>query len=279
MTVQFIQRIGSSIRASISKVLFIVTLTCSALSAQQGVEALSGKKEYSFVTISGSSECQPIILKNISDHKITITSLNAANWNDQFELTDAINFPYRLAPHESIRLGYVCFRPSARDKESEVSLNVGINNDKSKDVRLRFRGSSHSESSLPSIAATLRGAVFDLNPNDTTPAKLISIVGSDNQFNRVFSFKNTTKSTITISKASFETDDQRFEVAGLSDDLSFPFELAPEEVFTLRISYTTFERKPLTNTLLIWTNVRSKPVQYNVRGLQLPTSALEWNKK
>lgn len=249
-----------------------------APAAQAQITVLSGKKEILFRSKIKDSECQPLIAENTTNASITIEGIETGAWSEFFELNDQPILPLTLAPGESANLGYVCFRPAVADKEYRATLRVITSPKQPAGNEISFQGVSLGEAKVNTVPATALGAVLALDPK-SKEGTLISMIGHDLNFMRSYTFKNTSSASYTVTDIDFQNIDHQFEVTAIEPDGAFPFEVSPGESFSVRFAYHATERVPHTNTLLISTGESKEPVKYEVRGLALPLSEMEWNKK
>ncbi len=240
---------------------------------------LTPNSGYNFRVRTEDSECKPLIAKNETSEPITIEKIESGLWAECFQLNDTIHLPHRLSPGESLTLAFVCFRPKIANKEYEANINVIVSPKQPEIATIHFHGVSFAEAQVTNVPPTAQGAVLAFDPVTMKEGALISMVGRDQQFMRSYSFKNTSPVTVTVTGVDFQNYDQRFDVTSIEPGGSLPLEVAPGESFSLRISYSSFERVPFYNRLLISTEQSKQPLQYEVRGFQLPLSATEWNNK
>ncbi len=263
---------------ALSFVLFFFwPMICGAQWQAQNI--LTQNSGYNFRVRTEDSECKPLIAKNETNAQITIEKLESGHLAECFQLNDTIHLPHRLAPGESVIIGFVCFRPKIANKEYEANINVIVTPGQPTIRTVHFHGASFAEAHVENIPPTAPGAMLAFDPVTMKEGALISMVGKDQQFMRSYSFKNTSQAAVTVTEVDFQNHDQRFDITSIEPGGSLPIEIAPGESFSLRISYSSFDRVPFYNRLLISTEQSKKPLQYEVRGFQLPLSEMEWNKK
>ena len=109
---------------------------------------------------------------------------------------------------------------------------------------------------------------------------LLDMKGSDQEFARNFTFKNTSAATITINSVDFEKQDNFFEFLSIEPAEAFPIEVAPGQTFSVHVAYHAIERNDLRSNKLAFVTEQSKvPIVYPIQAMQLPLSAMPWNKK
>jgi hypothetical protein len=104
------------------------------------------------------------------------------------------------------------------------------------------------------------------------------MVGKDEEFFRSFKFKNISSKTVTVYSIDFEKHDAKFDLSSVEPSGGLPFDVDPGKSFSVRIIYHSFERLPSSNKMLIYTDDSKEPVRYDIRGLQMPLSQMDWNK-
>ncbi len=111
-------------------------------------------------------------------------------------------------------------------------------------------------------------------------AAVLDMKGNDQEFARRFTFKNTSSGTYTINSIDFENKDNTFEFLSIESGESFPVEVPPGHSFTIRIAFHAKGRNILCSNILNFFTEESKmPLAFAIDAMQLPLSALPWNKK
>jgi hypothetical protein len=241
--------------------------------------AVSNGTEYVFRSKIGDSECQPLVAKNETSSTMTIKGVEPVDAAAPYVFSDYVKFPLRIAPGKSVTLCYICFRPKEVNNSFTAAVNVDYSTaDGASTAKLSVRGSSYGDPIVQNIPATPTGAVLGFDPVKIKEGTLISIIGKDHQIMRSFTFKNTSDAVVSVTDLNFQQADQHFQITGIEPDASLPFDVAPGGTFSVRISYTSLERVPYTNHLMISTSGSKDPVSYEVRGYQIPLSSMNWNK-
>ncbi|MFI5263991.1 MAG: hypothetical protein ACHQM6_05715 [Candidatus Kapaibacterium sp.] len=253
----------------------------TAIYAQgQSGNILDKGAEFNFRAKILDSECKPLVAKNETPAELTIEKISLAAGSEFFVLTDIVNLPLRLSPRESVSLGYVCFRPKVTDKEYNASLKVALSRSENHgESTVSLHAKSFGEPAVPNVPPTSPAAIIDFDPTTIKNGTLLSMVGKDEEFFRSFKFKNVSSKTVTVNSIDFEKHDAKFDLSSVEPDGALPIDVAPGETFSVRIAYHSFERMPAFNKMLIYTDDSKDPVRYDIRGLQMPLSQMDWNKR
>ena len=109
---------------------------------------------------------------------------------------------------------------------------------------------------------------------------VLNMKGSDQEFVRSFTFKNTSTIPYTITSVDFLQKDHTFEIFSIEPGKTLPMEVAQGQTFTLHVAFHGFERNDLrSNELRILTNQHKEPIYFYVQGMQLPLSDMPWNNR
>jgi hypothetical protein len=263
---------------SIAGTALVYSSIFCAITVQAQINVLSGKKAISLRVRIEDSDCQPLIAENKTNATITVERVEAGAWSEFFELNDTSNIPRKLAPGESANLGYICFRPTIAGKEYHASLHIITSPLQPAENEISFHGVSYAEAKVNIAPATGAGAVLAFDPQSNKDGALISMIGHDLNFMRSYTFKNTSSAPYTVTDVHFQNNDRVFDVAGIEPDGELPFDVNPGASFSVRFSYSTQDRIPHENILVISTGESKDAVKYEVRGLALPLSEMQWNK-
>ncbi|MFI5264523.1 MAG: hypothetical protein ACHQM6_08415 [Candidatus Kapaibacterium sp.] len=259
-----------------------ILLWCPKVIHAQGQSGniLAEHAEFNFHAKIFDSECKPLFAKNETPAVLTIEKITLAAGSDFFVLTDLVNLPLRLSPSESVSLGYACFRPKVADKEYNAAVKVVFSPlAHQDDGTIILHAKSFGEPAVPNVPPTSPGAIIDFAPETIKNGTLLSMVGKDEEFFRSFKFKNVSSKTVTVNSIDFEKHDAKFDLSSVEPYGGLPFDVAPGETFGIRIAYHSFDRTPAFNTLFIYTDDSKEPVRYDIRGLQMPLSQMDWNKR
>jgi len=261
----------------IAAAAIIISINCSPGWAQGVPNVLAQNPEIQLSAKLNESECKPLVADNETSAPIVISSLEKTAWSEYLRLTDPVDLPLTLAPGESVRLAYACFTPKIVNKEYDGIISIRTSS-ASESTKIHLHAVSIPEPRVNIVPATAPGAVLAFDPATIKEGTLISMVGRDAEFIRSFNFKNVSQHSITVTNLDFQDHDQRFDVVSIGPGGSLPLDVAPGASFSVKISYHSFSRIPSTNHLLIFTEQSKEPVKYEIRGLQLPLSSMEWNK-
>ena len=246
----------------------------------QAQNVLADHAELNFRVRIKDSECKPLIAINETDSALTIEKISFEAGAEFFELSDIITLPKRLSPGESVSLGYACFKPKIPNKKSVGYIDVLFLPKQHLGAgEVLLQGVSYEDIPVNTVPPTSPAAIINFNPVSTTHGTLLSMVGKDGEFISTFNLKNTSPNTITINSVDFQKHDGRFDLSSVEPGHTLPMDIAPGELFSLRIAYHSFERLPSYNKILIFTDEVKDPFIYDIRGLQLPLSEMEWNKR
>jgi hypothetical protein len=273
-----IKKTIDSLCYGIACIIVLISATFSLARGQGAVYVLADKSDFVLTARFNESECKPLIAQNETNASLTIERIQLGT-RSFCEITDLIPLPHKLSPGESVQIGYACFRPQSSGQEYDDTINIVCSPKKAGIGAVHVHAISRAEPKIENIAPTTQGAILAFDPISIKEGTLISMVGKDAEFMRSFTFKNTSANPITVTGLDFEKHDQRFEISKIEPEGSIPLEVAPGASFSLRIMYHSFERTPFNNTLLISTESSKEPVKYEIRGFQLPLSAMEWNKR
>ncbi len=267
--------------AGIYSVAGILCLNAGMAVAQaQSGNILAEHAEFNYRVKVKDSECKPLVAKNETLAELKIEKISLAPGSEAFVLTDIATLPMKLAPSETVTLGYACFRPKTGEKEYNSTLKVVFSPAQHQsDGIVRLHATSFSEPVVANIPPTSAGAIISFDPETIKNGTLLSMVGKDEEFFRSFNFKNVSSKTVTVNSIDFEKHDGKFDLSSVEPGGSLPLDVAPGESFSVRIAYHSFERLPAMNKLLIYTDDVKEPVRYDIRGLQMPLSQMDWNKK
>jgi len=239
------------------------------------INVFSSKSEISFSVPAGDVECKALIGVNDTKAPITIKKIERKGLPRSIELTETIPLPHILNPGESITISYFCYRPTSKDDGCSGSIEI-VTLPKL-ERKIPVQASVFEEDRTPLIYPTAPGAVLDFDPVAKNEGTLISMVGTDFQFIREYSFKNTSSTLYTVTWVDFAKEDPNFEVTAIGPEEYLPMEIAPGESFFVRLAYNCTEREPYENKLRIFTLQKKEPASYDVRGLALPLSQMDWN--
>ncbi|MDP4236560.1 MAG: hypothetical protein Q8919_08955 [Bacteroidota bacterium] len=153
------------------------------------------------------------------------------------------------------------------------------------DASLRSIGTEHNaqstvaENGVVAIRSAASSIPFGVDANPKT-MKVLEMRGHDEEFVRSFTFNNRSRQSYTIKSIDFEKADNFFQLLSIAPAESLPFEVAPGEVFTVRIAFHAIDRGDIrTNTLCIHSDQSTEALKYPIQGLQEPLSAMPWNKQ
>ena len=259
----------------VAALFYVMSALFCADPALSQVNILSEKSEIAFSVQAGNIECKALIAINQTKEPITIKKIERKGLPKAIELTDSIHLPRIISPGESITVAYLCYRPKSKDDSYSGDLEI-ITLPRS-DRKIPVHASVFIEDRTPLVYPTAPGAVLDFDPAEKNGGTLISMVGTDFQFIREYSFKNTSSTSYTITWVDFAKEDPNFDVTATGPGEYLPMEVAPGETFFVRLSYNCTEREPNENTLRIFTLQKNEPMNYDVRGLALPLSQMDWN--
>ncbi|MEP7235212.1 MAG: hypothetical protein ABI778_07950 [Ignavibacteriota bacterium] len=267
---------GSILCFSISLVVYPLVIH-----AQTQVENILGTQTaMEFRAKALQSECKPLIAKNETPYVLRVEKIGMTNATECFVLSDLADLPEKISPGESVTFGYICFRPHTAVDECTGTLSVVYASENGRITnQIPLHGSGFEDVPVQEIVESSPGAIFRFDSHSAQGGDLLSMVGHDAEFSRSFHFKNESGKIVTINSINFEKRDGKFEIASVIPGSILPMEVTPGAEFSLRIVFHASDRKPSMNVLHISIDDSKEPISYAIRGLQLPFSQMEWNKR
>jgi len=174
----------------------------------------------------------------------------------------------------------LCFGASSlRAQVPAPQRTVNLADVKSGDRVLSHELIAHTFAAIVTIPSGAAEIPFGTGSNPKALA-VLDMKGYEQEFIRTFTFKNTSSATYTINSIDFEKQDDIFELSSIVPGGTLPMDVAPGEIFSVRISYHGFERNELrSNILRFHTEGKAMPLIFPIQAIQEPLSAMLWNKK